>query len=185
VAFGHDTKFDITSLDQFQRRLGRVPLEASKQVSKRNRQHANQLRDVIRREMPVSGGTVKYRHDGSKAKGLSRKGGARRGAMKGSVRSRASADSASVVGGGTSATPHFYANEFGGEARWTSRTGEHHIPVRARSKSLAQLGLKNESGNGRGAAGWFFWPTARKYLPTIALALRRDAEAIVRRELAR
>ena len=52
-------------------------------------------------------------------------------------------------------------------------------------EALAQLGLKNESGNGRGAAGWFFWPTARKYLPTIALALRRDAEAIVRRELAR
>ena len=184
MAYSFDSKWDVSSLEDLDRRLSRVPAEAAKQVAKRNRQHANDMRNRIRAVEPVAGGFVKYRHAASKANGPSKRGKGRRGAMRGSVRTRVGSDYASIVGGGP-ATPYFNVNEFGGGVKWTNSSGKSHgIPVRARSQSMAQLGLENKSGTGRGAAGWFFFPTVRKYLPEIQTALVRDATAIIRRELA-
>ena len=61
---------------------------------------------------------------------------------------------------------------------------EHVIPVRERAPTIKSLGLFDRSGTQRGSAGWFFYPTAQQYGPSIRTAIVRDAEAIVRRELA-
>jgi phage gpG-like protein len=184
VAYSFDSKWDVSSLDELQRRLSRVPAEAAKQVSKRNRQHAAQLVKRIKVEMPVAGGTVKHRHSWSHETGLSRRGPGGSGKLRRSIRTRVSSDYANVLGG-NAATPYFIVNEFGGGAKFVNGKGNKvFIPVRERSPSVKSLGLFDRSGTQRGAAGWFFWPTAEHYAPAIRTAIVRDAEAIVRRELA-
>ena len=187
MAYTYASKFvDVHSLDELQRRLSRVPAEAAKQVSKRNRQHAAELVKRIKVEMPVSGGTVKHRHPWSHAKygSGSRRSAGGKGKLRRSIRSRVGADYANVLGG-NAATPYFIVNEFGGGAKFVNGKGNKvYIPVRERSPSVKSLGLFDRSGTQRGAAGWFFWPTAEHYSPAIRTAIVRDAEAIVRRELA-
>jgi len=187
VAYGFDTKFDTSDADVIARRLGRCSAEAYNAVRKVNRENAGKLRDLIRAQMPVAGGPARNRHPDSKAweyTGRQRKPGTKSGAMKMSVRSGASGDSA-WVRGGNARTPHYMVNEFGGAVRWyksvsTRSTPAHAIPVRRESATLASLGWKDSSGTQRGKAGWFFYPTARKHAPEIELATIRDAEQAVR-----
>lgn len=181
MAYSFDSKFEAKSLEVLERRLSRVAAEAAKAVKVSNRKHADRLADLIRNETPTGGGSVQHRHP--RSKGTARPHGrARHGGMKRAVRARATADSASVVGGMKS-VPYYIVNEFGGGVRWTNGRSSHGIPVRARSATLASLGLHGDSGGTSGAAGWFFFPTVRKYLPEIQSDLIRDAEAVIRSEL--
>jgi hypothetical protein len=191
VAYSFDSKWDVSSIDELERRLSRVPAEAAKQVRKRNRQHAAELVKRIKAEMPVAGGMVKHRHPWSHAKygSGSRKGSGTKGKLRRSVRAKVGADYASVLGGGSQTSQdgksYFFANEFGGGASFVNKKGRKvFIPTRERSPSLKSQGLFDRSGTQRGAAGWFFYPTAEQYAPTVRTAIVRDAEAIVRRELA-
>ena len=179
MAYSFDSKFDAKSLDVLERRLSRVASEAAKEVRTSNRRHANRLADLIRDATPRGGGTVQHRHPRSKATGPSSGG---TGGMKRAVRARATAGSASVVGG-MQRTPYFIVNEFGGGVKWTNGRKSHGIPVRERAPSMASLGLYDDHGGQRGSAGWFFYPTVRKYLPDIQRDLVRDAERVVRSEL--
>ena len=181
MAYSFDSKFDAKSLDVLERRLSRVAAEAAKAVKVSNRKHADRLADLIRYETPTGGGTVQHRHRNSKG-GAASHGSRPHGGMKRSVRARATADSASVIGG-MKRVPYFIVNEFGGGVRWTNGRRSHGIPVRERSATLASLGLHNDRGSSAGAAGWFFFPTVRKYLPEIQRELIRDAEAVIRAEL--
>ena len=191
MAYTHASKFvDVHSIDELQRRLSRVPAEAAKQVRKRNRQHAAELVKRIKAEMPVAGGMVKHRHPWSHAKyGTSRSSAGGKGKLRRSVRGKVGADYASVIGGGPLTSQegksYFFANEFGGGASFVNRAGnKQFIPTRERSPSVKAAGLFDRSGTQRGSAGWFFYPTAEQYAPDIRTAIVRDAEAIVRHELA-
>jgi hypothetical protein len=190
VAYSFDSKWDVSSLKELDRRLARVPAEAAKQVAKRNRQHANELAKRIRAEMPVAGGVVKHRHSWSHAKygSSSRKSAGGKGKLRRSVRTKVGADYASVLGGGPLTSQegksYFYANEFGGGASFVNRAGnKQFIPTREREPTVKASGLFDRSGTQRGSAGWFFYPTAEQYAPDIRTAIVRDAEAIVRHEL--
>lgn len=184
MAYSFDSKWDTSSLTELHRRLGHVPQEASNDVRKALRVNVNEMRTLIRAEMPVVGGTVKNRHPWSHATGASRKRkGARRGQMRASVKSKVSAEYAAVMGG--AGVPFFIANEFGGGAGFVNKKGHKvYIPTRKRSPSMASLGFKNVKGNGRGAAGWFFYPTAYKHLPRIQKAAVAAAGQAVRTALA-
>lgn len=181
MAYSFDSKFEAKSLKELERRLSRVASEAVVEVRASNRKHANRLADLIRNETPRGGEAVQHRHPRSKASGASRSRGT--GGMKRSVRSRATADAAAVLGG-MKRTPYFIVNEFGGGVKWTNKNGKSHgIPVRERAPSMVALGLYDDHGGQRGSAGWFFFPTVRKYLPDIQEELVRDAERVIRSEL--
>jgi hypothetical protein len=170
---------DASSMQDLQRRLLRLAPEATKAVRDSNRTSAKALATIIKGEMPRTGGIVVHRHPSSRATGPSRKhksgrGKTRAGAMANSVQARAGAGFASVVGGGKPRYPHFIVNEFGGTVKWKKGTHSHSIPVRKRSPSLASLGFK-----GGGAAGYFFYPTAKENLPTIQKAATKAAAAAV------
>jgi hypothetical protein len=183
VAYAFDSKWDVSSLDELDRRLNRVSLEAAKGVRASNKKHANELQKRIRVATPVAGGTVAHRNAYSRATGPSRKGPGRSGRMRMSVRSRAGADYASVVGGGPG-VPYFCGNEFGGGQRLKTKGGRSfYRPMRERSASIKSLGYFDKSGTQRGAAGWFFFPTGNEYMPTIQREAVTDAEAIIRHEL--
>ena len=181
-AMNFDAEWDTNSLKVLYQRLGHVPKEASNAVRKALRVNVNELRTLIRAEMPVVGGSVKHRHSWSHAEGPSRKSkSARRGGMKAAVKSKVSAEYAAVYGGGL---PYYVANEFGGGAKFVNRAGhKQYIPIRERSPSLKSLGLYDQYGGQQGAAGWFFYPTTAKHLPRIQQSAVKAAEQAVRQSL--
>ena len=181
MAYGFDTKFDTSNIDVMNRRLARCAKEAVVAVRESNRREADKFADRIRRNTPVTS-----------AKSAAREGGkhkTRPGALRQATRSRVTADSASVVGGGRSKgpAPHFYANEFGGSVLWSSpsTSKRHKIGVHKRSPSIKSAGLFDISGKQRGASGWFFYPTLRKYEAEYVKAIVAAADGAVRTALAR
>ena len=155
MAFAFDSKFDVSSLDELKRRLGRCPKEAANAVRKSNRSFAAKLRTFIRNAAPRGSG-AKY----------GPKHTTPRGALRRTVRSGASADSAYVKGGGAGA-PHFIVNEFGGGVRWTNGRRSHGIPIKPRK-----------------ADGYFFFPQAREHADDIAREATEAAMDALRLALA-
>jgi hypothetical protein len=153
VAYAFTSKFEVSSVEQLERRLSRVSKEVAPAVRKSNRRWAAKLRDLIRAKVPRGSG-AKYgpRHTTPK------------GALRRSVRSGATADSAYVKGGGT--VPHFFVNEFGGGVRWTNGRTSHGIPIKPRNPQ-----------------GYFFFPETRQNVDEIATDAVHEAETIIRENL--
>jgi hypothetical protein len=145
---------DVRSIEELQRKLARLPRPVENAVRKSNRKWATKLRDLIRAEAAaILGSGSKYggKHD------------TKPGAVRRSIKSRASARSSRVTGGGTGA-PHFNVSEYGGGVRWHNIHGKSHgIPVKAARPS-----------------GYFFMPTVRDHIDEYGDAAAQEAFAIVR-----
>lgn len=154
-----DARFDVSSVKELERKLARLPRPAANAVRKSNRKWAAKLRDLIRAKAP-SGGGAKHgsRHD------------TKPGALRRAIRSRASANSAKVMGGyggGDSAAPHFGVNEWGGGVRWVSKNGKAH-----------GIFIKPEN-----PSGYFFRPTVREHAPQVGKDAAQDAIRVVKETL--
>lgn len=155
MAYAFDTKFDVSNLDELNRRLARCPKEAQNAVRKSNRGFAAQLRGYERAAMPSGGSKYGARHDTPA------------GAMKMSIVSRATAEVAYVRGGGGKA-PHFIVQEFGGGVLWRSKRGRKHgIRIKARN-----------------AEGYFFFPTGKKHVPELQQDATDAAMQVMQEQLA-
>lgn len=164
-----DARFDVSSVQELERKLSRLPRPVENEVRKSNRKWAAKLRDFIRAEAnAILGRGSKYggRHD------------TRPGAIARSIKSRASGKSANVYGGGPGA-PHFNVQEFGGGVYWVGKSGKgHYIPIGSRTNVSS-----NAAGNARGAQGKFFWPTTEAYAPQFGQYITEDAIRIVHETL--
>jgi hypothetical protein len=155
MAYAFSAKFDVSSLKELNSKLSTVSAEAYNAVRKSNRKWAAKLRDLIRAAAPSGGGKYGARHDTP------------RGALKSSIRSRASADHAYVQGGGGSA-PHAAVQEFGGGVLWIGGGKSHGIGVKPPR-----------------ADGYFFFPTAKDNADKIVQDAIDEATKIIMTTLAR
>jgi hypothetical protein len=155
MAYAFDTKFDVSNLDELQRRLGRCPKEAQSAVRKSNRSFAAKLRDYERAAAPSGNSRHGSRHDTPP------------GSMRMSIRPGAGADYAYVKGGGARA-PHLPVQEFGGGVRWVSKHGRvHGIPIKPRN-----------------AEGYWFFPTGKRHVPELQREATDAAMEVLKQELA-
>lgn len=172
------TFMEAGSLDELERVFRTVPREAENAVRRENRGIAKTLRELIKPEVPYgyTPGMVRNSHPDSRAheyEGKKRAPGSPPGTMRKAIKSGAAVNYARVYADHNVA-PHFAVNEFGGAVRWFKAVSKHSpkahaIPVRRRSATIKSQNLLDHSGTQRGSVGWFFFPTAARYIPEMRL----------------